>query len=109
MPLQTHLHFSSGKNKAFKALPGGSMYEPGRAIDVDLKRLNMSLADFWQITKKMGVVPIIAEPDPKASKAWHFECRGSHQIVYDYYKAGKGTNFAKPAAAMQRAPLSPRN
>lgn len=100
MQLQAHLDFSSGKKKAFSPPPGGSMHESGRAFDVDLKGLNMPLANFWQIAKKMGVVPIIAEPDPKASEAWHFECRGSHQIVYDYYKAGKGTNFAKPAAAM---------
>ena len=100
MQFQAHLDFSSGKRKAFSPPPGGSMHESGRAFDVDLKGLNMPLANFWQIAKKMAVVPIIAEPNAKASEAWHFECRGSHQIVYDYYKAGKGTNFAKPAAAM---------
>jgi len=100
MQLQAHLDFSSGKKKAFSPPPGASMHESGRAFDVDLKGLKMSLADFWQIANKLGVVPIIAQPDPKASEAWHFECRGSHQLVYDYYKAGKGTNFSKPAAAM---------
>src|SRR5688572_21319519 len=100
MQLQAHLDFTSGKKKAFSPPPGGSMHEAGRAFDVDLKGLKMSLPDFWRVAKKSGVVPIIAEPDPKASEAWHFECRGSHQIVYDYYKAGKGTNFSKPAAAM---------
>lgn len=100
MQLQAHLDFTSGKKKAFSPPPGSSMHEAGRAFDVDLKGLKMSLADFWQIVKKCGVVPIIAEPDPKASEAWHFECRGSHQLVYDYYQAGKGTNFSKPAAAM---------
>ncbi len=99
MQLQAHLDFSNGKKKAFSPPPGGSMHEAGRAFDVDLKGLRMPLADFWKIAGKWGVVPIIATPDPKASEAWHFECRGSHQIVYDYYKAGKGTNF-KPASAM---------
>lgn len=99
MQLQAHLDFTSGKKKAFSPPPGGSMHEGGRAFDVDLKGLRMSLADFWQIAKKWSVVPIIAEPNPRASEAWHFECRGSHQLVYDYYTAGKGTNF-KPAAAM---------
>ena len=100
MQLQAHLDFTSGKKRAFSPPPGGSMHEAGRAFDVDLKGLKMSLADFWQIANKWGVVPIIAKPDPRASEAWHFECRGSHLLVYDYYKAGKGTNFVKPAAAM---------
>jgi hypothetical protein len=99
MQLQAHLDFSSGKKKAFSPPPGGSMHESGRAFDVDIKGLKMSLANFWLIAKKWNVIPIIAKPDPKASEAWHFECRGSHQRVYDYYKAGKGTNF-KPATAM---------
>jgi hypothetical protein len=100
MQFQAHLDFTSGKKKAFSPPPGGSMHEAGRAFDVDLKGLKMSLADFWELARKSGVVPIIPQPDPKASEAWHFECRGSHQLVYDYYKAGKGTNFSKPAAAM---------
>jgi hypothetical protein len=100
MQLQAHLDFTSGKKKAFSPPPGASMHEAGRALDLDLKGLKTSLADFWQIAKKRDVVPIIPEPDPKASEAWHFECRGSHQLVYDYYKAGKGTNFSSPAAAM---------
>jgi hypothetical protein len=29
----------------------------------------------------------------------HFDCRGSHQLVYEYYNTGKGTNF-KPYTAM---------
>ena len=100
MQFQAHLDFTSGKKKAFSPPPGGSMHEAARAFDVDLKGLKMSLADFWELARKSGVVPIIPQPDPKASEAWHFECRGSHQLVYDYYKAGKGTNFSKPAAAM---------
>ena len=99
MQLQAHLDYVSGKKKAFSPAPGSSMHEAGRAFDVDLKALKMPLADFWRIAREHGVVPIIAEPNPRASEAWHFECRGSHQLVYDYYKAGKATNF-NPAAAM---------
>ena len=32
-------------------------------------------------------------------EAWHFDRRGSHQKIYEYYAAGKGKNF-KPYAAM---------
>jgi hypothetical protein len=95
----SHLDYTSGKKKAFSPPPGSSMHESGRAFDVDLARVKVSLAGFWEIAKRWGVVPIIAEPNPRASECWHFECRGSHQLVYDYYKAGKGTNFT-PAAAL---------
>src|SRR5205823_14245799 len=33
------------------------------------------------------------------NEAWHFDCRGSHDKVYSYYTAGKGTNM-KPYQAM---------
>jgi hypothetical protein len=100
MQFQAHLDYTSGKKKAFSPPPGSSMHEAGRAFDVDLRSLKMSLADFWKVAAKWGVMPIIAEPNPKASEAWHFECRGSHQVVYDYYRGGQGTNFARPAEAM---------
>ena len=100
MQLQAHLDFGSKKKEAFSPPPGGSMHEAGRAFDVDLQGLKMTLAAFWAIAKKWGVVPIIAKANSKISEAWHFECRGSHQMVYDYYKAGKGSNFTNPAAAM---------
>jgi hypothetical protein len=100
MQFQAHLDWASKKKKAYSPPPGGSMHEAGRAFDVDLAALGMPLAEFWKVAKKWGVVPIIAKPDPKTSECWHFECRGSHQRVYDYYKSGKGTNFARPAQAM---------
>lgn len=77
------------------------MHEAGRAFDLDLGKIkSIGLKDFWDIAKAEGVVPIISKPDAKLSEAWHFECRGSHQLVYDYYAAGKGNNFARPATAM---------
>ncbi len=100
MQMQAHLDFVSRKKKAYSPAPGASMHESGRAFDVDLGSIKVGLAAFWQIASRHGVVPIIAKPEPKASEAWHFECRGSHQRVYDHYRAGRGTNFSSPAAAM---------
>lgn len=100
MQLQAHLDYKSGKKKAFSPAPGGSMHEAGRAFDVDLEALRMPLAEFWEICRPHGVVPIIPQPTSGASESWHFECRGSHQRVYDYYKERLGKNFRSPAAAM---------
>lgn len=100
MQLQAHLDFVSRKKKAYSPAPGASMHESGRAFDVDLSSIKVGLPAFWQIASRHGVVPIIAEPNPKVSEAWHFECRGSHQLVYDHYRAGRGTNFSSPASAM---------
>jgi hypothetical protein len=99
MQLQAHLDYTSGKKKAFSPAPGGRMHEAGRAFDVVISDLKMPLGDFWAIAKTHGVVPIIASPDPSQKECWHFECRGSHQLVYDHYAAGKGRNM-KPATAM---------
>lgn len=100
MQLQSHLEWKTGKKTAFSPPPGGSLHEAGRACDLDLKSLKMKLADFWPIAAKHGMFPIIAKPVASESEAWHFDCRGSHQIVYDYYKAGKGSNMKSPYTAM---------
>lgn len=99
MQLQAHMDYTSKKKKAYSPPPGGSMHEGGRAFDVVLDDLKMPLSEFWEIARRHGVVPIIAEPKTSLSEAWHFECRGSHQLVYDHYAAGKGRNM-KPGAAM---------
>ena len=99
MQFQAYLDYSSGKKSSFSPPPGASMHESGRAFDLDLACIKVSLAEFWVIAKRWGVVPIIAEPKTSISECWHFECRGSHQLVRDHYQAGKGTNF-KPAAAL---------
>jgi hypothetical protein len=93
MQLQAHLDFVTGRKKAFSPPPGGSMHEAGRAFDLDLDSLKIKLADFWKIAEKFGVFPIIEEPKAGVSESWHFDCRGSHQKVYEYYKAKKGTNM----------------
>jgi len=99
MQLQSHLDFVTHKKKAFSPPPGGSMHEAGRACDLDLSALKMKLADFWPIAQKHEMRPIIATPNSGQSEAWHFDCRGSHDLVYSYYKSGKGTNM-KPYEAM---------
>ena len=99
MQQQAHNDYTSGKKSAYSPRPGGSMHEAGRAFDVDLKALNMPLKDFWEIAAKYGVNPIIAKPDTKLKECWHFDKRGSHGIVYDYYAKGKGNNM-KPYRAM---------
>ena len=99
MQLQSHLDYVTGKKKAFSPPPGGSLHEAGRAFDLDLGNLKMPLERFWPIANRHGVFPIIKRPDPKASEAWHFDCRGSHNLVYEYYSAGKASNM-KPYEAM---------
>lgn len=100
MQLQSHLDFVNGKKKAFSPPPGGSLHEAGRALDLDLESLApVKLAEFWELARPHGLLPIINKPTPGVSESWHFDCRGSHQIVYEYYQAGNGTNF-KPYAAM---------
>lgn len=100
MQLQAHLDYVQKRKTAYSPPPGGSLHEAGRALDLDLGSLKMTLAAFWPIARSCGLTPIIAKPDGGADEAWHFECRGSHALVYDYYKAGNGVNFDKPYKAM---------
>jgi D-alanyl-D-alanine dipeptidase len=99
MQLQAHYDYVSKKKKAFSPAPGGSMHEAGRAFDMDLANIKISLKMFWEIAARHGVLPIINKPDSSMSEAWHFDCRGSHALVYDYYASGKAQNF-KPYQAM---------
>lgn len=99
MQLQSHMDFVNRKKTAFSPPPGGSLHEAGRSLDLDLDSLGVKLSDFWKLARPHGLLPIIDTPTAGVSESWHFDCRGSHQIIYDYYKAGKGTNF-KPYAAM---------
>jgi hypothetical protein len=99
MQLQAHLDYTSGKKSAFSPAPGGSLHEAGRSLDLDLGSLKIPLAKFWEIAAVHGLSPIIKEPDTRLKEAWHFDCRGSHHKVYEYYVAGKGSNL-KPYAAL---------
>jgi hypothetical protein len=106
MQAQAHNDYISGKKKAYSPPPGGSFHEAGRAFDLDLSFIKVSLSEFWSIAAKYNIVPIIPEPKASFSEAWHFDCRGSHQLVYQYYAEGKGTNFKPYTAAASSAILS---
>jgi hypothetical protein len=98
MQAQSHQDFLSGRKTAFSPAPGGSFHEAGRGFDIDLSVIKISLRELWGISAKYGVLPIIKQPKQSLSEAWHFDCRGSHQIVYDYYEKGIGKNL-KPYTA----------
>ena len=106
MQMQSHLDFVSGKKRAFSPPPGGRFHEAGRAFDLDLDAMKIPLSDLWIIAAKYAVTPIIKQPKPNVSEAWHFDCRGSHQIVYEYYESGKGNNFKPYTAAAASAILA---
>jgi hypothetical protein len=99
MQYQAHLDYKTGKKKAFSPPPGVSMHESGRSMDIDLSKIKISLKEFWVIAEKYGFYPVIKTPNSKLSEAWHFDCRGTHGLVYDYYKNGKGNNMP-PYTAM---------
>jgi len=102
--MQLQAHIENAKKGIFSPLPGGSMHEAGRAFDLDLSALLkdhvLSLADFWEIAAANNLSPIIAQPNASKSEAWHFDCRGSHGIVRQYYIDGKGGTKMKPYVAM---------
>lgn len=101
MQRQAHLDYVTGKKKAYSPPPGGSMHEAGRAFDLELDQIKkLGLPTFWPIARSFNLVPIIKSPDMSLSEAWHFDCRGSHDLVYDYYNAGNGTNFESAYRAM---------
>ena len=106
MQAQSHQDYISRRKKAFSPPPGGSFHEAGRAFDLDLSAIKVSLANFWAIAAKYGVNPIVAQPRSNQSEAWHFDCRGSHQVVYQYYADKKGTNFKPYTAAAASGILS---
>jgi hypothetical protein len=106
MQAQSHQDYISGRKKAFSPSPGGSFHEAGRAFDLDLKFIKIPLGDFWKIAAKYGVLPIVSQPKANQSEAWHFDCRGSHQIVYQYYLERKGKNFNAYTAASASGILS---
>ena len=106
MQAQSHKYYLAKRKKAYSPPPGGSFHEAGRAFDLDLSKIRIPLAEFWNIARKYGVVPIIDVPRSNLSEAWHFDCRGSHQLVYDYYNQGEGNNFKPYTAAAASAILS---
>ena len=82
------------------------MHEAGRAIDLDLNSIGVSLKQFWEITAKHGFTPTIDKPDTRISESWHFDCRGSHGKVYDYVKAGRAGAAVAPYTMMARSAIT---
>ena len=102
--MQLQAHVENAKKSVFSPLPGGSMHEGGRALDLDLDALLkgniITLADFWEIARAHGLSPIVGTPNPGLKESWHFDCRGSHNKVRQYYLDGKGGTKMKPYEAM---------
>lgn len=99
MQHQAHMDYVNGKKKAYSPPAGSGMHEAARAMDIDTGAIRMNLKRFWEIAAEYGVTPIIDTPSKGRLESWHFDKRGSHGIVYNYYKAKKGTNM-KPYQAM---------
>jgi zinc D-Ala-D-Ala carboxypeptidase len=107
MQKQANADYVSGRKTAFSPPPGGSMHEAGRAMDIDLSSIGVTLAKFWDIARAHGFFPIIDAPDPARSESWHFDCRGSHSAVYEYVRSGKaGASIAPYTQMAQSAILS---
>jgi len=94
MQYQAHLDYTTGKKKAFSPPPGRSFHEAGRAIDIDVENLGISLSRFWDIASKHGWVPIIAKPSTSYSECWHFDFREFWEIILQKYGYSKAANLA---------------
>jgi hypothetical protein len=105
MQAQSHADFVEGRKKAFSPPPGGSLHEAGRAMDIDLSSIGVSLPRFWEIAKAHGFTPIIDVPDPHRSESWHFDCRGSHDAVYEYVQTGKAGAMLAPYTQMAQSAI----
>jgi hypothetical protein len=99
MQFQAHWDWVTKKKEAYSPPAGSGMHEAGRAFDIDLTKIKITLKRFWEIASKYGVYPIISEPKINKLEAWHFDKRGSHNLIYQYYKSGKGKNL-EPYTAM---------
>jgi hypothetical protein len=106
MQFQSHKDYVMKKKKAFSPPPGGSFHEAGRGFDMDLAAMKITLKKFWDLAAPFGFLPIIAQPKSGVSESWHFDNRGSHKMVYDYYTAGKANNMPAYTAAAASAIVS---
>ena len=100
MQRQANLDYVQGRKKAYSPPLGGSMHEAGRAMDIDLSSIGMTLKKFWEVAEARGFSPIIDAPIAGRSESWHFDCRGSHDAVYKYVKSGKAGASIAPYTQM---------
>jgi hypothetical protein len=100
MQKQANLDYVEGRKQAYSPPPGGSMHEAGRAMDIDLGSIGVPLERFWEIARARGLFPIIDAPISTRSEAWHFDCRGSHDAIYQYVKQGKAGASVAPYTQM---------
>jgi hypothetical protein len=100
---QAHEDFVEKRKTAFSPPAGQSMHEAGRAMDIDLSSIGVPLNKFWEIAAARGFTPIIDAPDPSRSESWHFDCRGSHDAVYQYVKSGKAGTAMAPYTQMAQS------
>jgi len=105
MQKKAYQDYVTGKKSAYSPPPGGSLHEAGRAMDIDLDSIGMPLSRFWEIAGLRGFVPIIDAPISSRSEAWHFECRGSHAIVYRYVSSGRAGQQVSPYKQMARSAI----
>jgi hypothetical protein len=105
MQKEAHADYVEGRKKAFSPPPGGSMHEAGRAMDIDLSSMGVQLKEFWEIAQGRGFFPIIDAPVPSRSEAWHFDCRGSHDSVYQYVRSGKAGASIAPYTQMAQSAI----
>jgi len=103
MQRQANLDYVEGRKRAYSPPAGGSMHEAGRAMDIDLSSMGVSLREFWDIAKGHGFSPIIDAPIAGRSESWHFDCRGSHDAVYKYVHSGKAGASIPPYTQMARS------
>ncbi len=103
MQRQANLDYVERRKTSYSPPAGGSMHEAGRAMDIDLASIGVSLADFWEIAKARGFLPIIDAPIAGRSESWHFDCRGSHDAVYKYVQQGKAGASIPPYTQMARS------
>jgi len=90
---------------AYSPPPGGSMHEAGRAMDIDLTSIGVPLGKFWEIAEARGFSPIIDSPNPSRSEAWHFDCRGRHDLIYQYIKQGRAGDLIAPYTQMAHSAI----
>jgi hypothetical protein len=88
---------------AFVAKPGRSFHNSGRSIDVHIAALRFpgiaadkQLDKLWEIARPLGWHPIIANPDERASEAWHFDFLGCWKPVKE--RAGYESTAVAAAA-----------